>query len=150
MAYKQKMARKVPEGDNLSSLVRARSPPPVSQGIAPLLNNMSIFFHFILIQIHIDKGIFKYFWRYTFYYLSGKQGCPSGEKTTHLLWCGPGSNPGGDAKCGFSLLLVLSLAPRGFSSGTPVFPSRQKTTFSNSNSTWNARTHELKRVLNNY
>ena len=44
MAYKQKMARKVPEGDNLSSLVRARSPPPVSQGIAPLLNNMSIFF----------------------------------------------------------------------------------------------------------
>ena len=29
-AYKQKMPRKVPEGDNLSSLVRARSstPPP--------------------------------------------------------------------------------------------------------------------------
>ena len=37
--------------------------------------------------------------------------------------CGPGSNPGVDAICGLSLLLVLSFAPRGFSSGTPVFPS---------------------------
>ena len=37
--------------------------------------------------------------------------------------CGPGSNPGVDAMCGLSLLLVLSLALRGFSSGTPVFPS---------------------------
>ena len=33
-----------------------------------------------------------------------------------------------------SLLLVLSFAPRGFSSGTPVFPSPQKPTFPNSNS----------------
>ena len=37
--------------------------------------------------------------------------------------CGPGSNPGVDVICGLSLLLVLSLAPRGFSPGTPVFPS---------------------------
>jgi len=37
--------------------------------------------------------------------------------------CGPGSNPGVDAICGLSLFLVLSLAPRGFSPGTPVFPS---------------------------
>ena len=37
--------------------------------------------------------------------------------------CGPGQNPGVDAICGLSLLLVLSLAPKGFSSGTPVFPS---------------------------
>ena len=37
--------------------------------------------------------------------------------------CGPGLNPGFDAICGLSLLLVLSLAPRGFSPGTPVFPS---------------------------
>ena len=37
--------------------------------------------------------------------------------------CGPGSNPGVDAICGLSLLLLLSLAPRGFSPGTPVFPS---------------------------
>ena len=55
--------------------------------------------------------------------------------------CGPGSNPGIDAICGLSLLLVLSLAPRGFSPGTPVFSSPQKPTFSNSNSIWNARTH---------
>ena len=51
--------------------------------------------------------------------------------------CGPGSNPRVDAICGLSLLLVLSLAPRGFSPGTPVFPSLQKPTFSNSNSTRN-------------
>ena len=31
--------------------------------------------------------------------------------------------------------MVLSFAPRGFSPGTPVFPSPQKPTFSNSNST---------------
>ena len=51
--------------------------------------------------------------------------------------CDPGSNPGVDAICGLSLLLVLSLAPRGFSPGTPVFPSPQKPTFPNSNSTRN-------------
>ena len=50
---------------------------------------------------------------------------------------GPGSNPGVDAICGLSLLLVLSRAPRGFSPGTPVFPSPQKPTFPNSNSTRN-------------
>ena len=36
---------------------------------------------------------------------------------------GPGLNPGIDAICGLSLLLVLSFAQRGFSPGTPVFPS---------------------------
>ena len=51
--------------------------------------------------------------------------------------CGRGSNPGVGAICGLSLLLVLSLTPRGFSPGTPVFPSPQKPTFPNSNSTRN-------------
>ena len=46
-----------------------------------------------------------------------------------------GSNPGVDVICGLSLLLVLSFAPRGFSPGTPVFPSPPKPTFPNSNST---------------
>ena len=55
--------------------------------------------------------------------------------------CGPGSNSGVDAICGLSLLLVLSLAPRGFCPGTPVFPSPQKPTLPNSNSISNARTH---------
>ena len=49
--------------------------------------------------------------------------------------CGPGSNSGVDAKSGLSLLLVLSYAPRGFSPGTPVFPSPQKPSFPNSTST---------------
>ena len=43
--------------------------------------------------------------------------------------CTPGANPGVDAICGLSLLLVLSLALRGFSPGTLVFPSPQKSTF---------------------
>ena len=49
--------------------------------------------------------------------------------------CGPGSNPGVNAICGLSLLLVLSFAPSGFSPGTLAFPSPQKATFSNSNLT---------------
>ena len=49
----------------------------------------------------------------------------------------PGFTSGVDAICGLSLLLVLSLAPRGFSLGTPFFPSPQKPTFQNSNSTRN-------------
>ena len=53
--------------------------------------------------------------------------------------CGPGSIPGLGVICGLSSLLVLVLAPRGFPPGTPVFPSPQKTTFPNSNSTWTLR-----------
>ena len=43
------------------------------------------------------------------------------------------------AICGLSLLLVLSLAPRGFSPVTPVFPGPQnrRPTFPNSNLIWN-------------
>ena len=42
--------------------------------------------------------------------------------------CGPGSNPGVDAICGLSLLLVLSFAPRGFSpAGYGGFPLSLKT-----------------------
>ena len=41
--------------------------------------------------------------------------------------CGQGSVPGLDVICGLSLLLVLFYAPRGFSPGTPVFPSPEKT-----------------------
>ena len=49
--------------------------------------------------------------------------------------CGPGSIPGVNAICGLS---SSPLFPRIFS-GTPVFLSPQKTTFPNSNSTWNAQ-----------
>ena len=42
--------------------------------------------------------------------------------------CVPGSIPGPGAICGLSLLVLYS-APRGFSPGTPVFPSPQKPTF---------------------
>ena len=54
--------------------------------------------------------------------------------------CGLGSIPGPSVIYGLSLLLVLYSAPRGFSPGTPVFPSPQKPAFPNSNSIWNART----------
>ena len=63
----------------------------------------------------------------------GSKGWRSGESSR----CSQGSNPGVEAICGLSLLLVLSFAPRGFSPGTPVFPSPQKPTFLNSNSTRN-------------
>ena len=55
--------------------------------------------------------------------------------------CGLCSYPGFDAICGLSVLLVLSLAPRGFSPGTPVFPSPYKPILPNSISIWNAQTH---------
>ena len=42
--------------------------------------------------------------------------------------CGPGSIPGPGVICGLSLLVLYS-ALRGFSPGTPVFPSPQKPTF---------------------
>ena len=45
---------------------------------------------------------------------------------SHQCVVGSISGPGGI--CGLSLLLVLFLAPRGFSLGTPVFPSPQKPT----------------------
>ena len=43
--------------------------------------------------------------------------------------CGPGSIPGQSVTCGLSLLLVLVLAPRGFSLGNLVFHSRQNKHF---------------------
>ena len=48
--------------------------------------------------------------------------------------CVPGSIPEPGVICGLSSLLVLYSAPRGFSPGTPVFPSHQKPTLLNSNS----------------
>ena len=62
---------------------------------------------------------------------------PTHPKNTQVP---PGSTPGIHAICGLSLLLVLSLAPKGFSLGSPVFPSPYKPTRSNSNLIWNAWT----------
>ena len=67
--------------------------------------------------------------------MGSKGGAVVRALASHL--CGPGSNPSVDAICGLSLLLVLYLTPRGFSPGTPVFPSPQKPAFPNSNSTRN-------------
>ena len=75
---------------------------------------------------------------FIYFFRESKGGAVVRELASHQ--CGPGSNPGVDAICGLSLLLVLSLSPRGFSPGTSVFPSPLKPTFSNSNSIWNART----------
>ena len=52
-----------------------------------------------------------------------KQGPRSGEITRLPPMWGGLENPGVDAIRGLSLLLVISLAPRGFSPGIPVFPS---------------------------
>ena len=62
-----------------------------------------------------------------------EQGWRSGESTRlPPMW--PGFDPGLGVIRGLSLLFVLVLAPRGFSPGTPVFPSPQK--IPNSNSIW--------------
>ena len=50
--------------------------------------------------------------------------------------CVSSSIPGPGVICGLSLLLVLFLAPRGFSPCTLVFPSPKKPTFPNSSSIW--------------
>ena len=47
--------------------------------------------------------------------------------------CSLDSNPGVDAICWLSLLLILSFAPRRFLPGTAGLPSSQKPTFPNSN-----------------
>ena len=65
----------------------------------------------------------------------GGKGWCSGESA-----CLPPMWPGVEAMCGLSLLLVLSFVPRGFSPGTPVFTSPQKSILPYSNSIWNART----------
>ena len=62
--------------------------------------------------------------------------------------CVPGSIPGPGVICGLSLLLVLYSPSRGFSLGTQVFPSPQKPTFPNSNSTLEC-TDIIERVLVN-
>ena len=54
--------------------------------------------------------------------------------------CVPGSIPGPGVIRELSLLLVLYSVGRGFSPGTPVFPSPQKPTFLNSNSIWTSGT----------
>ena len=64
--------------------------------------------------------------------VKGSKGWRSGESARlPPMWPGFKSRQ----RCNICLLLVLSFAPRGFSPGTPVFPSPQKPAFSNSNST---------------
>jgi len=65
------------------------------------------------------QNIFRTKLTYITYYSESKGGVVVRALASHQ--CGPGSNPGVDAICGLSLLLVLSLAPRVFSPGTPVF-----------------------------
>ena len=63
-------------------------------------------------------------------YLGSKGGTVVTALSFHQ--CGLGSTLGVDAICGLSLLLVHSFALRGFSPGTPVFPSHQNSTVPNS------------------
>jgi len=59
--------------------------------------------------------------------------CPKGARDGVVVrvlashQCGPGSNPGVDAICGLTLLLVLSFAPRGFSLGNQAGIIRRRT-----------------------
>ena len=75
-----------------------------------------------------------------------KQGSTDGEvvRAVPCHECGTGLNPCIDAICGLNLLLALSFASRGFSPGTPVFPSLHKPTLPNSNSTRNGRRRTIR------
>ena len=55
------------------------------------------------------------------HFRGARDGAVAKALASHL--CAPSSNPGVDAICGLSLLLVLSFAARDFSPATPVFPS---------------------------
>ena len=63
---------------------------------------------------------------YCCYRYGGKVGLVVRELAFHL--CDPGSISALGGICGLSLLVLYS-AMRGFSPGTPVFPSQQKPTF---------------------
>ena len=81
--------------------------------------------------------------------MRGEQGLMAHNKSKRLSRIWSGSNPGVDAICGLSLLLALFLVPRSFSPGTAVFPSPQKPTFPNSNSTTN-QVHVHEEPLHGY
>ena len=84
-------------------------------------------------------------------YSSGSNGGTL-ERALPYYQCSPGSNPSVKAICRLSLLLVLSLALRGFFPRSLVFPPPQKPMLSNSNLIWNARTrlNEFLRALVSY
>ena len=84
---------------------------------------------------------------YAIVLLLGEQGWRSGE-STRLLTMLSGFTDSRGVICGLSLLLVLVLAPRSFSPGSPVFPSPEKPTFPNSNSIRNLRATGLSPTLN--
>ena len=75
-----------------------------------------------------------------FFFRGREQGWRSGESTRLPPMWPAGFKSRRRRHMWLSLLLVLSLAPRGFSPGTPVFSSAQKPTLPNSNSIWNALT----------
>ena len=73
----------------------------------------------------------KYFKKKCFVSRIGGEGgsrAGAGVRALASHQCGLGSIPRTGVICGMSLLVVYS-APRGFSPGTPVFPSPQKPTF---------------------
>ena len=73
-------------------------------------------------MVYKDLWVVSFSWCTAGWNIMGKKG---GAVVRALAphQCDPGLNPGVDAICGLSLLLVLSLATRGFSLGTLVFPS---------------------------
>ena len=87
--------------------------------------DLSFKFCSILDEFNVDEGDPNI-------YRGSRDGVAVRALTSHQ--CGPGSIPGLGVICGLSLLLVLFSAPRGFSPGTPVFPSPQTQHFPNFNS----------------
>ena len=90
-------------------------------------------------------------WAYKRQGFGGKQGWRSGE-SARLPPVWPGFDSQTPRHMCVEFVVGSLLAPRGFSPGTPVFPSPQKPTFLNFNSIWNAHTriNEFLRALRCY
>ena len=119
---------------NFSASAWPRKPPKHNSQLKLIYTEVNIYLTFKLKNdFHLKSSTVKSFWLG-----EARDGAVVIVLASHQ--CGPSSNPGVDVKCGLSLLLVLFFALKGFSPGTPVFPSPQKPKIpwiSNSNSTRN-------------
>ena len=100
----------------------------------------------VLFFVHYLESLWKIFlFRWILNHSSQESKGGAVVRALTFLQCGLGSNLGINTIIMWVVIIclpVLSFAPRGFSPGTPVFPSRQKTTLSNSNLTRNHQVDE--------
>ena len=105
------------------------------------------YFSLLLLFVHYLESLWKIFlFRWSLLNQSSQESKGGAVvRALTFLQCGLGSNLGINTIIMWVVIIclpVLSFTPRGFSPGTPVFPSRQKPTLSNSNLTRNHQVDE--------